>query len=124
MTIEYHEPPEELSDRTRDLHRAYCSVVEEFEAICWYEHRLDVTKDPELKAMIKHNQDEECEHAAMALEWLRRRVPALDQQLRTYLFTEGPLTEVEHEHGHDHDHGGDADGGDGSLGIGNLKKGK
>ncbi len=116
MTIEYHEPPSELSARTRDLHRAYCSVVEEFEAIDWYEHRLDVTEDEELRSLIKHNQDEECEHAAMALEWLRRRVPALDAQLRKYLFTEGPLTEVGH---------GEAKGNtDGSLGLAKATKGE
>lgn len=97
MTIEYHEPPQELSAGTRDLHRAFCTLVEELEAIDWYLHRLEVTEDEALKAMMRHNQNEEYEHAAMALEYLRRRLPAFDKQLRQYLFTEAPITEIEDE---------------------------
>ena len=97
MTIEYHEPPQELSAKTRDLHRAFCTLVEELEAIDWYLHRLEVSEDQELKDMMRHNQNEEYEHAAMALEYLRRRLPAFDKQLRQYLFTEAPITEIEDE---------------------------
>jgi len=120
MTIEYHEPPEELAPETRDLHRAFCTLVEELEAIDWYLHRLDVSGDRELKAMMKHNHDEECEHAAMALEYLRRRVPPLDHYLREYLFTDGPIVEIDgHDHGHDHE-GEHANGSNGSLDLGAL----
>lgn len=123
MTIEYHEPPGELTPETRDLHRAFCTLVEELEAIDWYLHRLDVSGDEALKAMMAHNQREECEHAAMALEYLRRRVPALDEYLRQYLFTEGPLVEIEHGE----TAGGDTPpsaGSDGSLGIARRLKGE
>jgi uncharacterized protein len=119
MTIEYHEPPQELSTETRDLHRAFATLVEELEAIDWYQHRLDVTHDAELRAVIKHNQDEEMEHAAMTLEWLRRKLPTLDAELRQYLFTETPIVSGE---GHHHA-GGDGGGPAGpSLGIGSLKR--
>lgn len=119
MTIEYHEPPEELSQETRDLHRAFCTLVEELEAIDWYLHRLDVSADADLRAMMAHNQHEECEHAAMALEFLRRRVPSLDQYLRQYLFTEGELTAIEAADGGP----GQPQSDDGSLGIARRMKG-
>lgn len=120
MTIEYHEPPQELSQETRDLHRALATLVEELEAIDWYQHRLDLVADEELRKLILHNRNEEMEHAAMALEYLRRRVPDFDERLRTYLFTEGSIVELEAEA---------EGGGDGesaaprSLGIGSLRKG-
>jgi ferritin-like protein len=91
----YHEPLDRLSDQVMDRHRAITSLMEEFEAVDWYEQRIAATNDPELAAILRHNSDEEKEHAAMVLEWLRRRDAALDEQLRTYLFTEGPITEVE-----------------------------
>jgi ferritin-like protein len=91
----YHEPLERLSDQVMDRHRAIVSLMEELEAVDWYEQRIAATNDPELAAILRHNSDEEKEHAAMVLEWLRRRDGALDQQLRTYLFSEEPITEVE-----------------------------
>jgi len=84
----YHEPIEELSDETRDMHRAIISLMEELEAVDWYNQRIDVCKDTELKAILVHNRDEEKEHAAMVLEWIRRRDPKFDGELRDYLFTE------------------------------------
>ncbi len=90
-----HEPIEKLDAETRDQHRAIVSLMEEFEAVDWYAQRIDAADDPSLKAVLAHNRDEEKEHAAMILEWLRRRDPVLDKQLRTYLFTEGPITEQE-----------------------------
>ena len=90
----YHEPTEELSDETRDMHRAIISLMEELEAVDWYNQRIDVCKDRELAAILKHNRDEEKEHAAMVLEWIRRRDPTLDSELRDYLFTDG---EIAHE---------------------------
>ncbi|BDG09947.1 ferritin-like domain-containing protein [Anaeromyxobacter paludicola] len=90
----YHEPVEELSSETRDLHRALTSLMEELEAVDWYQQRVDAIKDPELKRVIEHNRDEEKEHAAMVLEWIRRHDPAFDRQLRAKLFKEG---EIAHE---------------------------
>ncbi len=90
-----HEPVELLSPETIDRHRAIVSLQEELEAIDWYDQRVDAATDPELKAILAHNRDEEKEHAVMTLEWLRRRDPVLDANLRTYLFTSVPVTEVE-----------------------------
>ncbi|PJK28880.1 ferritin [Minwuia thermotolerans] len=119
-----HEPIERLSEETLDLHRAIVSLMEEFEAVDWYQQRVDATGDAELKAVLAHNRDEEIEHAAMNLEWLRRNMPKLDEELRANLFTEGPITG---HHGEDGDageahetHGGPA-GGNGDLGIRSLK---
>lgn len=119
MAGEYHEPPSELSVETREVHRAICSLIEELEAVDWYNIRADVTADDDLRAILIHNRDEEIEHAAMALEWIRRRVPKLDEELRTYLFTSGPVTEIE-EGGHGAETGESAGGRD--LGIGSLRK--
>jgi len=87
----YHEPTEELSDEARDLHRAIISLMEELEAVDWYNQRMDATKDDELRAVLKHNRDEEMEHAAMVLELIRRRLPEFDKELRDWLFTDKPL---------------------------------
>jgi len=92
---DYHEPYEELSDETRDMHRAIISLMEELEAIDWYNQRIDVCKNEELRAILAHNRDEEKEHAAMVLEWIRRRDPSMDKELKDYLFTEKPLVDIE-----------------------------
>ncbi|MDN7124359.1 encapsulin-associated ferritin-like protein [Pseudidiomarina halophila] len=84
----YHEPYELLSDETRDMHRALISLMEELEAVDWYNQRIDVCKDDELKKILIHNRDEEKEHAAMTLEWIRRRDKKFDEQLKDYLFTD------------------------------------
>ena len=84
----YHEPIEELSNETRDMHRAITSLMEELEAVDWYNQRVDACKDPELKEILEHNRDEEKEHAAMVLEWIRRRDSVLDKELKDYLFTD------------------------------------
>ncbi len=94
----YHEPVDELTDETRDMHRAITSLMEELEAVDWYNQRVDACKDPELKSILAHNRDEEKEHAAMVLEWIRRRDGVLDKELRDFLFTDKPLT---HDHHHD-----------------------
>jgi uncharacterized protein len=83
----YHEPIEELSDETRDMHRAIVSLMEELEAVDWYNQRVDACKDKELKAILAHNRDEEKEHAAMVLEWIRRNDPVMSKELKDYLFT-------------------------------------
>jgi ferritin-like protein len=87
----YHEPLNELRDETRDMHRAIVSLMEELEAVDWYNQRVDACKDPELRAILAHNRDEEKEHASMVLEWIRRHDPAFDHELRDYLFTEKSL---------------------------------
>lgn len=87
----YHEPVGELTDATREMHRAVASLMEEFEAVDWYNQRVDACKDSELKAILEHNRDEEKEHAAMVLEWIRRKDPVMDKHLREFLFTEGPI---------------------------------
>jgi hypothetical protein len=96
MTMQnYHEPPQELTDETRDYVRALVSLKEEIEAIDWYQQRLSVTKNQQLKKILEHNRDEEMEHACMALEWLRRNMKGWDEHLRTYLFTEKDIVKLE-----------------------------
>jgi ferritin-like protein len=87
-----HEDPKTLGAQVINRHRAVVSLMEELEAIDWYDQRLAATDDEELKAVLSHTRDEEKEHAAMILEWLRRRDPALDRNLRKFLFTEEPLS--------------------------------
>ncbi len=94
----YHEAITELSDTTRDMHRAIVSLMEELEAVDWYNQRVDACKDKELGVILAHNRDEEKEHAAMVLEWIRRHDPKFDKQLRDYLFTDKPLVDLEEKH--------------------------
>jgi ferritin-like protein len=119
-SVGLHEPIEELSADTIDRHRAIASIQEELEAVDWYDQRAAATADESLASVLAHNRDEEKEHAAMTLEWLRRHDPTLDAHLRTYLFTTDPITEIEKA----------AEGGagesattatDGCLNIGGLK---
>ena len=90
-SVGYHEPINEMSDETRDMHRAIVSLMEELEAVDWYNQRADACNDAELKAILVHNRDEEKEHAAMVLEWIRRRDPSFDKELKDYLFTDSPI---------------------------------
>jgi ferritin-like protein len=94
----YHEAQELLSERTRDMHRALVSLQEELEAVDWYQQRADATTDEQLREVLLHNMREEIEHACMVLEWLRRHDEHMDKQLKTYLFTQGPIAGVEEEH--------------------------
>jgi uncharacterized protein len=93
----FHESVEDLTPQTRDLHRAIVSLMEELEAIDWYQQRIDATTDEALRAILSHNRDEEKEHASMVLEWIRRHDPAFNQHLKEYLFTTAPITERESE---------------------------
>ncbi len=111
-----HEPEDKLAAATIDRHRAITSIQEELEAVDWYDQRVDATDDADLAGILAHNRDEEKEHASMTLEWLRRRDPALDRHLRTYLFTEDSVLETEEEAASTDDQ---ADSG--SLGIGGLR---
>ena len=116
-----HEPRELLGESIIDRHRVIVSLMEELEAIDWYDQRVAATGDESLKALLAHNRDEEKEHAAMALEWLRRHDPKLDENLRTYLFTSVPVTDVEDEAMSGNPAAEPNPSGDGSLGIGSLK---
>src|SRR3954447_6016003 len=91
----FHEAIESLHPQTLDRHRAIESIMEELEAVDWYDQRVDAAGDPELAGILAHNRDEEKEHAAMTLEWLRRRDDKLDEHLRTYLFTSGSILATE-----------------------------
>jgi uncharacterized protein len=93
----YHEAEDKLTVLTRDMHRALVSLQEELEAIDWYQQRADAATDPELAEVLKHNRDEEKEHAAMVLEWIRRQDPTFDALLRQYLFRGGPIVGREAE---------------------------
>ena len=113
-----------LKPETIDRHRAIVSIMEELEAVAWYDQRAEAATDPELAGLLAHNRDEEKEHAAMVLEWLRRRDAKLNEQLRTYLFTEGPIIGIEKkaaaEEATEESGGGGGGESDGSLGIGSL----
>jgi ferritin-like protein len=119
-----HEDADKLGPEVIDQHRAIVSLMEELEAVDWYNQRAKATGNSDLRAILEHNRDEEKEHAAMVLEWLRRGDPKLSQHLKTYLFTKGALTEIEAvaEHGGGGDKGGGSgSSSDGSLGIGSLR---
>jgi uncharacterized protein len=113
-----HEDAAKLGSDTIDRHRAIVSLMEELEAIDWYDQRAKAAADPELRKVLVHNRDEEKEHAAMILEWLRRQDPALGDHLRTYVFTEGPITGIERA---SEAAAAEPSAADGSLGIGSLR---
>jgi ferritin-like protein len=114
---EYHEPLDLLTEDTRNMHRAVVSLKEELEAIDWYQQRADACSDAGLKDVLLHNKNEEIEHATMLLEWIRRHSDHFDVTMRTYLFTEQPITGIEK--------GAKADGASATaprtLGIGSMK---
>jgi ferritin-like protein len=93
----FHEPIEKLRPQTLDMHRAITSLMEELEAVDWYNQRVDACVDDELRRILIHNRDEEKEHAAMTLEWIRRQDPVMDHELRENLFKEGPIGNHDHD---------------------------
>ena len=95
MPIAWHGPYEKLKPETQDMARAIQSLMEELEAIDWYGQRMDLTHDDELRRILEHNRDEEKEHAAMLLEWIRRRDGKFDESLKTYVFTSGDVIAIE-----------------------------
>jgi ferritin-like protein len=124
VSSQFHEDPRGLDPGTLDRHRALASIIEELEAADWYDQRAEAATDDALRDIVAHNRDEEKEHAAMLLEWLRRRDPTLDAHLRRYLFTEAPITAIEAV---DQPGAGTPAApapvpGDGSLGIGGLHR--
>jgi uncharacterized protein len=112
MSTVYHESG--LSKEAQSMHRALASMIEELEAVDWYNQRADVAEDEELKKILLHNRNEEIEHASMLLEWVRRRIPEFDEELKTYLFTKKSILEIEEdEEGEDEE----SSSGSGDLGI-------
>lgn len=87
----FHESTEKLRPETLDMHRAISSLMEEMEAVDWYNQRIDACESDELKQILIHNRDEEKEHAVMVIEWIRRQDPFFDAQLRKRLYKEGPI---------------------------------
>ncbi len=108
-----HEERDVVGPEVLDRHRAISTIMEELEAIDWYDQRIKAATDPELQAVLAHNRNEEKEHASMLLEWLRRNDAELDSHLRTYLFSQGPIREVKAGNGGEAARGG--------LSIGSLK---
>ena len=96
-SVGYHEPLDELSPKTRQMHQALTSLQEELEAVDWYQQRADACTDSALKEILLHNMHEEIEHACMVLEWLRRSSETFDKELRTYLFSKGEITHLEEQ---------------------------
>jgi ferritin-like protein len=122
-----HEAPELLSGETRNLHRALISLMEELEAIDWYQQRADACSDAALKAVLLHNRNEEVEHGVMTLEWLRRNDATFDKFLRRYLFQDADIIAIEKAADQaDAEAGGEEAGAapaknNGSLGIRSLR---
>jgi ferritin-like protein len=96
-SAEWHEGYDKLSEEALNFSRALKSLQEELEAVDWYNQRVEATKDDQLKRILAHNRDEEIEHAMMALEYLRRINPVFNKHMKTYLFTEGDILEIEEE---------------------------
>ena len=117
----YSEPYDAIDEQTRNISRAITSLKEELEAIDWYNQRVNTTTDQNLKEIMAHNRDEEIEHAVMTFEWLRRNMAGFDEDMKTYLFTEGSLLEVEKQAT---EAGGSVSpvGPKPGMAIGNLKK--
>ena len=118
----FHEAEERLSSRTRDLHRAIVSLMEELEAIDWYQQRMDATEDADLRAVLAHNREEEVEHASMVLEWIRRHDTDFQAKLKTYLFTEGSILAL--EKATENAESANGNGARPSPGIGSLRGGR
>jgi hypothetical protein len=88
---QYHEPPEELSAKTRTFARMITSMIEEAEAIGWYEQRISIEKDRSALAIMKNAQHEEMKHFGMDLEFLLRQKPQWRETLQGILFTKGDI---------------------------------
>lgn len=88
---------EKMSPLAKDIDKAITSIREELDAINVYNMRAEQAEDPELRALLIHNRDEEIEHAAMLLEWMRRNIKEVDKEFKDYLFTEGSILNKEAE---------------------------
>tara|TARA_R110000868_G_scaffold61059_4_gene185704 strand:+ start:1929 stop:2309 length:381 start_codon:yes stop_codon:yes gene_type:complete len=114
-----HEDLENLSAGTLDRHRAIASLMEELEAVDWYDQRMEAATDGELRKILAHNRDEEKEHAAMMIEWLRRNDEVFDRHLKTYLFSARSVVDLEAEDTGKADDAGDVGG---TLAVGSLRQ--
>jgi ferritin-like protein len=94
-SAEWHEDYQKMSEETKNFSRAVKSVQEELEAVDWYTQRAEQTSDEQLKKILIHNRNEEIEHAIMGLEWLRRNNDKFNEHMKTYLFTDGDILEIE-----------------------------
>src|SRR4051795_4719213 len=119
-TEQYHEPPDELPPETRTYARMITSLIEEAEAIGWYDQRLAIEPDEDARAIMRDAQGEEFKHFSMDLEFLLRRSPAWREIAKGILFQPGDIVEHGEEAEAETLEGG-AESGDGSLGIGSLK---
>lgn len=88
---QYHEPANELSEETRTFARMITSVIEEAEAISWYEQRMSVEKNEDAKAIMANAQKEEFKHFGMDLEFILRQKPVFKQILQGILFKNGDI---------------------------------
>lgn len=88
---QYHEPAEELSAETRTFARMITSLIEEAEAIGWYEQRISLEKDKQAKAIMQNAQQEEMKHFGMDLEFLLRKKTDWQDILKPILFTKGDI---------------------------------
>lgn len=91
---QYHEPADELSQKTRTFARMITSLIEEAEAIGWYEQRISLEKDPEARAIMANAQKEEFKHFGMDLEFLLRKKPVWRAELKEILFTKGSIVKA------------------------------
>ncbi|MFW6132960.1 MAG: encapsulin-associated ferritin-like protein [Planctomycetota bacterium] len=122
MPLTEHEPRAQLPGEVVEQRRALESLIEELEAVAWYNERAAASDKPDLSAILTHNRDEEIEHAMMALEWLRRMMPEFDERMRTYLFSSGDITALE-EQAEDGDGGSQGESQQGSASAGSLNIG-
>ena len=123
MPLEFHEPREQLPAEVINQHRAIASLIEELEATMWYQMRAAASDDETVRAVLEHNRDEEIEHAMMLLEWVRRNFPGFDEQMRTYLFTSAPITEIEEVQESSGEEPTGSVKSSGNLNVGSLKEG-
>lgn len=94
---QYHEPAAELSQSTRTFARMITGLIEEAEAIGWYEQRMSLEANPEAKAIMQNAQEEEMKHFGMDLEFLLRQNPTWKKTLQGILFQAGDIVELGEE---------------------------
>jgi hypothetical protein len=123
-TDQYHEPPGELPEDVRTFARMCTSLIEEAEAINWYQQRLSIERDQAAAAVMRDAQEEEFKHFSMDLEWLMRHHPVWREVAERVLFRPGDIVERGEEAEEAVENGGSAEPAAvslQSLGIGSLK---
>jgi len=123
---QYHEPASELPEEARTFARMCANLIEEAEAIDWYEQRLSIERDPDARAIMLDAEGEEFKHFAMNLEFLFRKLPLWREIAQGILFTEGDIVEHGEESEEEATEEEAAKGaplfGSESLGIGGLRE--